>query len=941
MLAGVVTDAATGAPVTGALVDVVGPSDRRTVTDADGSYELRLPIGDYDVEVSAFGYGTATADATVTEGATTALDVALEAVPSHTVSGTVVDDRGSPVSGVTVSLLGTPLPAVVTGPDGAFAIPNVPEGEYEIEADAGGCLASEVRTVVVDGAETVEFALERRPDGTGYTCGGIPANYIEATTVVPLTGDDYAVPVDLPFPFWFYGRTVTRAYVSPNGNLNFQGPGYSCCNTPIPDPNQPNAAIHPFWDDLYIDDAASVLTRTVGSGRNRSFVIEWRNVAFTADFSQRVSFEAVLSERGDIEFHYRGIDGGLDQGSDATVGTENGDGSDGLQYSYNRPVLRNDTGVRFDSPDAGFVSGAVRDSADGAPLAGATVQAIAEDGTVVRTYTTRANGVYIFRLPLGTYTVEADFLGEGTESTTVVLDQDYESIVAGFSLELAEIDLTADAIDLVVPAGETRTRDFTIGNTGSAPLEFEIFERSVSGPSGGAPAASPASGPLQAPADLRSVAATPSVAGGPVLLVLDYWPWGLTAIADLLDANGITYDLINGNQLATTDLSTYQSVIIANEQPQFFYTNYYRPAIGQLTDYVDQGGLLWMGAAAGSYYDGNLSGVALPGGATIERSFQSANEVDDPNHPTMQGVPDPFVSGYYASLGVFENLPSGTNVIATGVNDPRPTLIEYDLGAGRVLATGQALDYGYYLGEITGRIMENTVPYVNTFDADEDLPWLSVDPAGGTVAPGGSATVEVTIDTTGVEPGLYRARVVVSSNDPRSPSVQVPVTVLVPAYQVAVDSGGTGSYTDAEGATWVADQRHTAGSWGYTNGSSTRLTTTRAIGGTTEDPLFQTARNNPSQYRFDNVPNGVYEIELRFAEINGRAPDRRLADVIAEQSLLLPAHDISGEVGTFNADEHTLSVVVTDGQLNVRLVPRAGSAVPIVNGLRVTHRLDR
>jgi hypothetical protein len=315
--------------------------------------------------------------------------------------------------------------------------------------------------------------------------------------------------------------------------------------------------------------------------------------------------------------------------------------------------------------------------------------------------------------------------------------------------------------------------------------------------------------------------------------------------------------------------------------------------------------------------------------------------VDDPNHPTVQGVPDPFYSAYYASYAVFENLPAGTNVIASGTYDTRPTLIEYDWGAGRVVATGQPLDYGHFYGQITGRILENTVPYVNTFDSEEDVPWLSVDPTSGSVAPGGSATLEVTVDTTGLEPGLYRARVLVASNDPRTPAVQVPVTVLVPAYQVAVDSGGTGSYTDAGGDTWVADQRYAAGSWGYTNGSSTRLTTARAIGGTTEDPLFQTARNNPSQYRFDNVPNGVYEIEFRFAEINGRAPDRRLADVIAEQSLLLPAHDISGEVGTFNADEHTVSVVVTDGQLNVRLVPRAGSAVPIVNGLRVTHRLDR
>jgi subtilisin family serine protease len=939
-LAGVVTDAATGAPIAGALVDVIGPSDRRAVTDDDGSYGMRLPIGDYDVTVSAFGHDTVTAEATLTEDATTTLDVALEPVPSHTVSGTVVDDDGSPVSGATVSVLGTPLAPVVTGLEGTFAIADVPEGEYDIEADAGGCLTSQVQTVVVDDDETVEFSLERRTDNIGYTCETIPANYIEADTVLDLTGDDYAVPVDLPFNMWFYGRSVRTAWVSPNGNLNFQYPGYSCCNTVIPEPNHPNAAIYPFWDDLYIDEAASVLTRTVGSGGSAKFVIEWRNVAFTADPDQRVSFEVILDRRGNIDFHYRGIEGGLDQGSDATVGIENGDATDALQHSYARPVLRNEVGVHFDPPDAAFVSGTVRDSADGSRLTGATVRALTGDGTQVGIFTTREDGNYIFRLPLGTYTLEASFRGEGTETATVVLDDDYEWRVSSFSLELAKGDVSPDALDLVVPEGETRTREFTVDSTGGAPLEFEIFERSVADPGAGGEQVPPTASSREAPPGYQAVAVTPSVAGGPVLVVMDYLPFGNNALTEVLDANGIEYDTVGSSELATIDLSAYQAVVIANDQPQSFY-DAYRAAIARLTAYVEGGGFLWMGAAAWGYNGGDLGGMVMPGGATIQPSFQYENDVVDPNHPTMQGVPDPFTSNYYANYSAFENLPEGTNVIATGVYDPRATLVEYDLGAGRVLATGQPLDYGYQYDQITGRILENTVPYVNSFDSDEDVPWLAVSPTSGTIAPGDSATVEVTIDTTGLEPGLHRARALVVTNDPRTPSVQFPVTVLVPAYQVAVDSGGTGSYTDAEGDTWVADQRHTAGGWGYTNANSSRLTTARAIGGTTEDSLFQTARRNPSRYNFDNVPNGVYEIEFQFAEINGLAPDRRLADVIAEQTLLLPAHDISGEVGTYNADEHTFSIEVTDGQLNVRLVARAGTAVPILNGLRVTHRLDR
>jgi hypothetical protein len=168
----------------------------------------------------------------------------------------------------------------------------------------------------------------------------------------------------------------------------------------------------------------------------------------------------------------------------------------------------------------------------------------------------------------------------------------------------------------------------------------------------------------------------------------------------------------------------------------------------------------------------------------------------------------------------------------------------------------------------------------------------------------------------------------------------VPVTVLVPSFQVAVDVGATGPSTDSAGDTWDADRRYNVGSWGYTNGRSSRMDTGRSIAGTGDDRLFQTTRGSPLEYRFDAVPDGMYEVELLFAETNGRRPGRRQADVVVEQSLVLEGHDISAEVGTFTADRHAVLVPVTDRQLNVRFVERAGFGRPIVSALRVTHRAD-
>ena len=82
-------------------------------------------------------------------------------------------------------------------------------------------------------------------------------------------------------------------------------------------------------------------------------------------------------------------------------------------------------------------------------------------------------------------------------------------------------------------------------------------------------------------------------------------------------------------------------------------------------------------------------------------------------------------------------------------------------------------------------------------------------------------------------------------------------------------------------------------------------------------------------------------MDYRFAETDGRRPGRRVARLIVEQTMVDADHDISAEVGTFAADAHTVFVEVTDGQLNVRFAEVTGLGVPIVSGLRVTHRADR
>ncbi|MFG1888676.1 S8 family serine peptidase [Micromonospora sp. NPDC049051] len=135
-LAGKVTDAATGAPIAGATVSLTGGADRELTTGADGTYSSLLPVGDYQVAVAAFGYQAKTTPAAVARNATTTVDVALTAVPSVTVSGTVTDGSGH----------GWPLYAKVTveGQSGVSDYTTPANGRYSLKLPAGSTYSLKV-----------------------------------------------------------------------------------------------------------------------------------------------------------------------------------------------------------------------------------------------------------------------------------------------------------------------------------------------------------------------------------------------------------------------------------------------------------------------------------------------------------------------------------------------------------------------------------------------------------------------------------------------------------------------------------------------------------------------------------------------------------------------------------------------------------------------------
>ncbi|HZN73121.1 MAG TPA: S8 family serine peptidase [Micromonosporaceae bacterium] len=296
--------------------------------------------------------------------------------------------------------------------------------------------------------------------------------------------------------------------------------------------------------------------------------------------------------------------------------------------------------------------------------------------------------------------------------------------------------------------------------------------------------------------------------------------------------------------------------------------------------------------------------------------------------------------------------PTGATTVTLSAPAYQPFERAVTLEAGGVVAVSEALKTGkvavvkgaYEIVVPAGQQRIRAFELVNSgfptaYTVAEDAPWLSVSLTSGDLATGARATGTLSVDTTGYAGGeVLTTTVQVTSESGRAPVVTVPVTVVVPRYQAALDAGASGSgVVDTHGDTWQPDQEYTAGSFGYQGSSSTK-STNQAISGTDDPALFQNAREGLYEYRFDNVPNGVYAVELYFAELSSTKPTKRVFDVLIEGTEVLSSLDITLEAGIYTAVTRTYTVTVTDGVLNVRFV--ASSGKPLANAVRVTERPD-
>ena len=192
-------------------------------------------------------------------------------------------------------------------------------------------------------------ATAERVSAQDYVREATPNAFRDLTTAetaleLPLAGkDEDGIGLELGFSFPFFGQSFTTVTVATNGYLTF-GTAINPLNEPIPSNFPPDGLIAPFWDDLDLRASGKVLfQREQTQTGQAALVIQWEDVAFAGDLASRLSFQVVLIETGEIQFHYGelkngdGSSGGRASGSSATVGLEAPNGAYGAPVSFDTP----------------------------------------------------------------------------------------------------------------------------------------------------------------------------------------------------------------------------------------------------------------------------------------------------------------------------------------------------------------------------------------------------------------------------------------------------------------------------------------------------------------------------------------------------------------------------------------------------------------------------
>ncbi|RSM56860.1 peptidase S8 [Actinoplanes sp. ATCC 53533] len=994
-LTGVVT--ADGAPVPAADVTISGPFSRSIGTDSAGRFTTNLPVGDYRLSTKVFGYLTATADVTITLGQDTSVKLPLDAAARHDISGRVVDDKKRPVPNADVSITDTPLKPVRTDANGAFTITAVPEGAYKLAVKPNACFSPTTVPLTVGARnEPSEIPVGLVVDKGGYSCAVSSGDYLRGTEPVTFASGVWAT-VKLPFPIALYNGSHDalgiglRGVIAPDGST---GPGYGGAGifplyvqTPVQ--FAPGGGVFTAATKVNGEDAFVVEYRDA-----KLWAYPTRS-----EYTEPVNFSATLTRSGTMIFGYGdgvGTDDPVTAGAHAVTGIQGWAGVDGIRFSDSAPVLRDDMIVTYDMPDFGYLDATVVDQNDGLPVAGAKVSFSDKNG-LVETVTTNGTGLVHRQLPVGDYTMTVETPNYTTAAYPFSLKQLYAKATIDARLTTGAAGLKADGLDALLGTDQNGVGSLTLTNNGSAPLTYNLGEAArhpeldaagatartgtgaastidlaawKAGASGMKPSnvdgKAATSSATSRVTEAQAAAKVGATSGGDVITripipgtiaekepsgigydgdvwVHDYVARTNTAYTVKGKKTGKVFDASWNPAYRAFDmaLDTKTGDMCQMEDSPASYIHCFNTETGKKTRQIkgDWSTLQLTGLAYNPirdvfYVGGRANGMIGTVAGTSHDNPGALLSFCAPPLPEVMGLAYNQASDTIWYTDLTSNRP--TRLLQVDPDDC--SLVNAWWFPGRKAGLGGGLET-----DATGALwaVDQIADDVVLVDVEDDLltdlPWLSLSSTGGTLAPGQSTTVKVSISSKGTEPGVQGANIVVRSDSGRQPKSYVPVTLTTTKYQVGVNAGGA-KLTDGSGFAWSADQAAGKKSWGYQG--RTKVASTKApIAGTTDDALFQSQRTTADKqlfYRFPDAPKGTYAIDFGFAEIDKVARGKRVFDVLVDGTLADYAYDPAKAVGPNAADWRKAVVRHEGGPLTVELRGSKGLKAPSIAALRVT-----
>jgi hypothetical protein len=218
----------------------------------------------------------------------------------------------------------------------------------------------------VDGEDATQFGdftmtvTQGAPVAAAYTFSTVPAAMTDISTtgmlITPFADSQdsgCANNLAMGFSLPFFENMYTSVQVHADGYLRF---GATDCagfvsNQSLPDPTDPNNIIAAFWDDLGFSDFGSPHpnAKIFVQAMADKYIVQYSHWLLYGDDTSDLNFQVILHLNGNIEYQYGVMTSTNDpmaaQGSGATIGLENSDGSDGYQYSMASAVITGPMGI--------------------------------------------------------------------------------------------------------------------------------------------------------------------------------------------------------------------------------------------------------------------------------------------------------------------------------------------------------------------------------------------------------------------------------------------------------------------------------------------------------------------------------------------------------------------------------------------------------------------